>query len=86
MAGRGDQICVVIIAIGEMGTLLEKEIPSILRFELGVVPIQVVSAELVEHENYHQLRLRIVSISKARPHTGENKEHECYETTESRHN
>ena len=48
MPGCTNQIRIVVIAIGEMRALPEKEIPSIFRLEFRPIPIQVVSAELIE--------------------------------------
>src|ERR1700722_14092776 len=42
MPSRRNQICVIVVAISEMSTLFQEEIPPVLRFEVCAIPIQVV--------------------------------------------
>src|ERR1700712_3938072 len=59
---RRNQVRIIVIAVGEMGTLFQEKIPPILCFELGTISIQVIPAKLVKHQYDNQLRFVMVGI------------------------
>ncbi len=62
MPRRCNEVGVIVVAIGKVNALLQEEIPTILRFELRTISIQVVPPKLIKYQDHNQLRLRIVRI------------------------
>ena len=62
VAGRGHGVGVVVVAIGEVGAAIEEEIEAVGGLEVIAEAVEVVAAELVEHEDHDQLGLGAVSI------------------------
>src|SRR4051812_31205544 len=62
VAGRGNQVPVVVIAISEVSPLLEKHVPSVLSLERCAISIKVISTELVEDEDDDKFRFRVVGV------------------------
>ena len=53
MPRRCNQIRVVVVTIGKVSALLQKEIPPVLRFELCTISIQVVPTKLVKYQHHN---------------------------------
>src|SRR5580704_3500242 len=65
MPGSRLRIRIPVIAVGEVGPVIEQQLES-LALEIGAVALQVIGAELVEHQNDHQLRMVII-CARGRP-------------------
>ena len=63
MAGGGDGVGIVVIAVGEIGAVVEQEAKSAFA-KLVAIAFQIVAAELVDDNDDHQLRLRVVGRAK----------------------
>jgi hypothetical protein len=62
VASGCDEVRVVVVAVGKVGTLAQKKIPAIPGFELGAITIEEVSAKLIEDKNHNQFRFAIVGV------------------------
>jgi len=70
VAGCCHGVGVVVVAVGEVGAALEEEVESVSCLEVVAVAFEVVSAELVEHENYNELGLGMVGVCARGYHPG----------------
>src|ERR1700761_2994820 len=87
MPGSGFGVGVIVVAIFEIGSLVEKqaEAPA---FEIPTIAIEVVGSKLIDDKNNDQLRMAIVSTSPRRRHGRNNegrKNQESNERSELRH-
>ena len=62
VAGRGHGVGVVVVAVGEVGTALEEEVEAVGGLEVVAVAVEIVAAELVDHEDYDQFGLGAVGV------------------------
>ena len=62
MPGSRLRVRITEVAIGEVRAVIEEEFESA-AFEVGAVALKVIGAELVEHQDDDQLRMRVVRSS-----------------------
>ena len=65
VAGSGLGVGVIVVAVFEVGAFVEEKAETA-ALEVGAVTIKVVSAKLVDHQNDHQPRMRIVGTGLGR--------------------
>ena len=65
MPGRGAGVGVVVIAIGEVGAVVEQQAEPAFA-PLIAITLQIVAAKLVDHDDDHQLGTRVVGGTEAR--------------------
>src|ERR1700733_11133883 len=59
MAGSGAGVGIVVVALGEVGAVLEKQAESALA-EFVVVALQIVTAKLIDDDHHDQLGMGVV--------------------------
>ena len=64
VTSRCNKVGVIVVAVCEVRSLFEKQVPAVLRIELGAIPIEVVPTELIEHKNNDQLRPAVVRVAR----------------------
>src|SRR5581483_486980 len=72
---RSSGICVIVIAVGEISAVIEQK-PEPALAELIAVTLQVVAAELIDHDDDDQLGTSVVGRSKACRQQAEHKQAE----------
>jgi hypothetical protein len=63
MTGPGDGVGVVVVAVGEVGAMVEEELDPAFA-ELVAITLEVISAELVDHDDDYQLGTGVVGGGK----------------------
>ena len=64
MAGSGAGVGIIVIAVGEVGAMVEQQAESAIA-ELVAIALQIIAAKLVDDNYDHQLGMGVVSGSKA---------------------
>ena len=59
MPGRGDQVRVVVIAIGKIRTMVQEQVESV-SLEVGAISLQIILAKLIDDENHNQFGMRVI--------------------------
>ena len=63
VAGRGLGVGVVVVAVGEVGALVEEEAESA-AFEVGAVALEIVFAELVDDQDNCELGMGVIGARR----------------------
>src|ERR1700728_2074217 len=64
VAGSGAGVCIVVITVGEIGSVVEEQAESALA-ELVVISLQIVAAKLVDDDYYNQFGMGIIGRGKS---------------------
>src|SRR5580692_1400400 len=71
VARSGAGVGVVVIAVGEVGAVVEEQAESAFA-ELGVVTLQIIATKLVDDDDDDQLGMGVVGGGEGRGYRGEN--------------